>query len=313
MNTPSSLELLVQRYLGLRRKLGYDLRSDEGALRSFCRFADREAPNQPITTALTQRWATQSKSTERAYLSNRLRALRGFARFCAAIDPRTQVPPKALFSLKLQRRKPHIYTTQQVRQIMRLARRLPPEGSPLRPHLYDTLIGLLSCTGIRLGEALRLQVADFDPHARTLRVPAYKFSCERVLPLHPSAVRALRCYLRCRQRWCAGGTHFFVDADGRALNSAKLRNTFREITRSIVPNGARTLPRWHDFRHSFTSRVIAYWNKRDEPVAHHLLLLARYLGHKSFQETWWYVSPARSDLEAAAARFQAYQHNPNLG
>lgn len=303
----------MDRYLGLRRKLGYDLLTDENALRSFARFADREAPSQPITTALALRWVMQSKSTERSYLSRRLRAIRSFAQFCAAIDPRTQVPPKALSAVRWQRRQPHLYTTRQVRQIMRCARGLPAEGSPLRPHLYVALIGLLSCTGLRLGEALRLQMADFDPHGRTLRVPAYKFSCERVLPLHPSSVRALRRYLRLRQRWCAGGTHFFVGADGQALKPVKLRETFQTITRSIVPNGARARPRWHDFRHSFTSRIIAYWHKRNEPVAHHLLLLSRYLGHKSFQETWWYVSPARSDLEAASARFHAYQHNPNLG
>ncbi|SUS07223.1 conserved hypothetical protein [uncultured Defluviicoccus sp.] len=313
MNTPSSLAPLVDRYLGLRRKLGYDLRSDEDALRSFARFADREASSQPITTALALRWVTQSKSTERSYLAHRLRAIRSFAQFCAAIDPRTQVPPKALSAVRWQRRQPHLYDARQVRQIMRCARRLPPEGSPLRPHLYMALIGLLSCTGLRLGEALRLQLTDFAPRERTLRVPAYKFGCERVLPLHPSTVRALGRYLRLRRRWGAGGTHFFADADGQALKPVKLRETFQAITRSIVPNGARARPRWHDFRHSFTSRIIAYWNKRDEPVAHHLLLLARYLGHKSFQETWWYVSPARSDLEAAATRFQAYQHNPNLG
>jgi integrase len=201
----------------------------------------------------------------------------------------------------------------EVRQIMRLARRLPANGSPLRPFLYVTLVGLLFCTGMRLGEALRLQVTDFDPVGRTLRVPAYKFSCERVLPLHPSAVRALQHYLRHRRRWSPGGTYFFVDHSGRSLKPSSLGKTFREITGLIVPNGARPRPRWHDFRHSFASRIISYWNQRDEPVAHHLLLLARYLGHKSFAETWWYVSPARSDLEAAAARFHAYQHNPNLG
>lgn len=306
MNKLSSLEPLVGRYLSLRRKLGYDLRTDEGMLRSFARFADRDSPGQPITTGLALRWITQGKVTNPG---RHWCPLRHFALFCAAIDPRTQIPPKGFFDVRCRRRKPHIYTTRQVRQIMRLARRLPSKGSPLRPHLYATLIGLLASTGLRLGEALRLQLADFDPQARTLRVPAYKFSGERVLPLHPSTVRALRRYLHLRQRWGSGGSHFFVDGDGCSVQPIQLRKTFQDLTRSLVPNGARARPRWHDFRHSFTSRVIAYWNKRDEPVAHHLLLLARYLGHKSFQETWWYVSPARADLEAAAARFKAYQHH----
>lgn len=313
MKTPTSLDTAVQRYLRLRRQLGYGLQSIDADLHHFVRFANREAPGQPVTTALALRWATLTKSTDRGYRAHRLRSIRCFAQFCAVLDARTQIPPAGLLHDRWTRRAPHIYTVRQVRQIMRLARRLPPNGDPLRPSLYVTLVGLLFCTGLRLGEALRLQIADFDPLHRTLRVPAYKFGGERVLPLHLSAVRALRRYLRQRRRWVPGGTHLFVDGRGRGLVPSSLHGTFRQITRSIIANGARPRPRWHDFRHSFASRILSYWNRHDEPVAHHLLLLARYLGHKSFAETWWYVSPARADLEAAAARFHAYQHNPNLG
>ena len=312
MNTHPSMQSLVQRYLAHRRNLGYDLRGVEHDLNSFAQLADREAPGAPITTALAMQWATQCKSTDRGYRSHRLSSVRNFARFCAALDPRTQVPSTHLLSTKWSRCAPHLYTKLQVRQMMRRARRLAPNDHPLRPFLYQTLIGLLYCTGLRIGEALRLQITDLDVKHGTLRVPGHKFSCERILPLAPSTIRALQRYVHLRTRLCPFGSHLFVDRHGRGMSGAQTRKTFRKLTGFIKPNGARPRPRWHDFRHSFASRVIAHWSDHDEPVAHHLLFLSRYLGHKSFQETWWYVSPTPAVLEAASARFQAYQRNPNL-
>jgi len=303
------LETALPRYLRLRRRLGYDLRYTEAELRGFVRFAKREAPGAPLTTAMALRWATFASSPDHGGPARRLRSVRQFARFCAALDARTQIPPTRLLHAPKGRRAPHIYTVRQVRLIMRLARRLRPNGDPLRPALYVTLVGLLFCTGMRLGEALRLQIADFDPAGQTLRVPPYKFGSERVLPLHSSTVHALLRYLRQRRRLHPGGTHLFVDSRGRGFAPSGLRKTFREITRPVAANGARPRPRWHDFRHSFTTRLISYWNKRHDPVAHRLLLLSRYLGHKSFPETWWYVSATKADLNAAAARFHKYQHN----
>ncbi|MEO6996426.1 MAG: hypothetical protein ABI273_22685 [Lacunisphaera sp.] len=44
-------------------------------------------------------------------------------------------------------------------------------------------------------------------------------------------------------------------------------------------------------------------------MPHSLLLLSRYMGHKSFNATWWYVSPDCSSLKSAAQLFQRFQHD----
>jgi integrase len=307
------MQCLVGRYLDQRRKLGYGLRAAGKELEQFGRFADQTAPGRPITTALALQWATLPKSSERTYHAMRLIAVRSFARFCFGIDPRTEVPPFGLLGPNFTRRAPHLYSRDHVRLIMGRARRLSAARSPLRPHMYETLVGLLFCTGMRLGEALRLRLDDLEPTAGTLRVPACKFSPERTLPLHPSAVRALEGYRRVRLRLHPLGELFFVDLRGRPLSTSYLKDTFRKITRGIAGNGARPRPRWPDFRHSFASRLVAKWACQAEPVAHHLLFLSRYLGHKSFRETWWYISPSPDALQAASSRFHAYQLNsPNL-
>ena len=307
----TTMQCLVRLYLDQRRKLGFELRAAENELEHFARFADRTAPGKPVTTTLALQWATLPQSAERTYHAMRLIAVRSFARFCAGIDPRTQIPPFGLLGPNFTRRAPHLYSLAQARLIMGRARRLSAVRSPLRPFMYETLVGLLFCTGMRLGEALRLRLGDLDPMEDSLRVPANKFSSERLLPLHPSAVRALEDYRRLRLRIHPLGELFFVDLRGRPLSPQYLKDTFYKITRGIAVNGARPRPRWPDFRHSFASRMVAKWSRQPEPVAHHLLLLSRYLGHKSFHETWWYISADPDALQAASARFHAYQLSQN--
>ena len=140
-----------------------------------------------------------------------------FARYCAALDPRTQVPPLHLTQGLESRRAPHIYTDAQVRLIMRRTRTLRAWHTPLRPITYRTLIGLLACTGLRPCEALRLRDEHLDATAGTLRVPPAKSSAGRTLPLHRSAVRALQRYQRIRRAQFPFAPQFFAGPFGRHL------------------------------------------------------------------------------------------------
>jgi len=189
---------LVRRYLAHRRSLGYALVGAE-CLLDFGRFAEGISPGKPITTALALAWATSAPSSRERQV-RRLVLVRGFAKYCAVLDPRTEIPLGRLLGPYYIRRRTHIFTPQQVRLIMRRARELTRKLSPLHPLTYETLIGLLACTGMRSGEALRLRLADFDAAAGLLRIAPTKFSPQRVIPLHASVVTALDRYRRLRRR-----------------------------------------------------------------------------------------------------------------
>jgi integrase len=67
--------------------------------------------------------------------------------------------------------------------------------------------------------------------------------------------------------------------------------------------------RLYDFRHTFATHLIARWSRQSHPVAHHLILLSRYLGHRGFNSTWWYVSSDPRSLQSAASRFQHFHRS----
>ena len=311
MPPKDSMKVLVRRYLTHRRGFGYGLISQRFDLAAFARFADRIAPGKSLTVSLALRWARRG-AVEPVTVANRLSAVRGFARFCAVLDPRTQVPPKPLTHSPVRRRAPHIFTDAQVTLILRRTQGLLPwRTSSLRPLTYRTLIGLLVCTGFRLGEALRLRDEHFDAVAGTLRVPAVKWSPGRVVPLHPSTVRALKRYQNRRKAQFPTATRFFVGPLGHPVQTCSADRTFRHLVRGIRPNGARQNIRLYDLRHTLATKLIARWSRQSVPLAHRLVMLSRYLGHKYFHHTYWYVQHQRATLQAAAVRFERYHMETN--
>jgi integrase len=307
MNQRMSMQQLASRYLAQKRALGYAMRFCDGPLMDFARMIDRSSLGGPITVHAACRWAAAIDAAP-SYRAKRLSLVRNFSRFCIAYDPRTQVPPDGLLGPSTQRIRPHIYSTAQIRDLLHNARRLKPVFSPLRSFTYETLIGLLAVTGLRRSEVLRLRLEDFDAQAGTLRIARSKFAPERFLPLHPSTVKALARYLKNRRRLLPFGDYLFVGHRGQPIPAGTLQQTFRQLIRNVPSNGARSRPRIHDLRHSFATRLIATWNRQARPFAHRLLLLSRYMGHRHFHDTWWYVSSDPHSLRLASNQFDRFRH-----
>lgn len=301
---------LVRRYIAHRRKMGYAMVLPAGQLSMFARFADRQAPGKSLTAKLALDWATSGPGRRRTH-AHRLSVVRCFARYCATLDPRTEVPDTHLLGSKSQRLRPHIFTRAQTNCLLFRARTLTTSRSTLHPLTYETLIALLACTGLRPGEALKLRLDDLNVNSESLRIAPCKSSPLRVLPLHPTAIRALQRYTNARLSLFPGGSHLFVGATGKPLQQRRTEKIFARLARGIVSNGQRASVRLVDFRHSFASQWISDWSRLSKPVSHHLLLLARYLGHQDFTSTWWYVSSDPASLFSASQsflRFHAQRH-----
>ncbi|MBI3340197.1 MAG: tyrosine-type recombinase/integrase [Chloroflexi bacterium] len=171
---------------------------------------------------------------------------------------------------------------------------------------YFTFIGLLAVTGVRPGEAIRLRTIDFDVVRHTLRIQRCKFSPERVLPIHATVVSALQRYSEARRKLFPDAERLFVNVAGHPLSARRTEKVFKHLVRGIAPRSERGSIRLLDFRHTFASRRISEWSRRKQPLAHHLLLLARYLGHRTFNSTWWYVTSDPIALRHACDRFRDF-------
>lgn len=196
---------------------------------------------------------------------------------------------------------PFIYSAADIVALIDQARRSIPQ--PLRAATYQTLIGLLAATGLRVGEALRLDRADIDWAEGVLLVRRSKFGKSRVVPLAPSAVQALAQYAERRDRLCpdSASESFFVSLRGTRVIYECVWPTHRMLCQHAGVGAQSTLtPRVHDFRHSFAVRTLVDWYREGHDIQLRLPWLATYLGHREPRYTYHYLSAAPELLGHAA-------------
>lgn len=296
----------IREYLALRRSLGFKLRDVGRRLAEFASFmAQRSAEH--VTTALALEWAQLPREAQPAHWAQRLGDVRSFARHHVASDPHTEVPPSGLLPYRPARARPYLYSSDEVARLLERALALPPSAG-LRPWTFHALLGLLSVAGLRVGEALRLQLDDVDLDAGVLCVRGTKFGKSRLVPIHVSTCKVLINYRARRARHLRGraAPHFFVTRTGHPLDAGDVRRTFYRLSREIglrEPDD-RHGPRLHDFRHRFAVETLIGWYRMQQDVERRLPALATYLGHAHVADTYWYLSAYPQLMTLAMARME---------
>jgi integrase/recombinase XerD len=256
MNT---LHQAVEEYVLMRRSLGFKLKEISKVLFGFASFLEEEHAAY-ITVPLALKWAQKTASTRPAEWARRLTYVRGFARYCCATDPRTEIPPWGLLPFHPQRARPYLYADAEVCNLLTASLRLSPDDV-LRRWTYYVLFGLLAVSGMRISEVLGLRLHDVDLQNSVLTVRGTKFGQSRLVPLHPSANKELTRYRSRRDRYFLGrdaSDYFFVSKRGNRLDGAEVRRTFYALSRQIGlrrPSDSHG-PRLHDFRHRADSPIM---------------------------------------------------------
>ncbi len=274
----------VDTYPAVRRAVGYKLRSVEGYLRDFARFASARGDSHVVArTAMA--WAARTPSE--AQRGVRLGAVVRFARFSRSEDPRHEIPPERVFCGRHHRPVPYIFVEAEIGALLAEAARLGPPGS-LRPATYRMLFGLLAVTGLRISEALALRFPDVTPDGLVIRQT--KFGKSRLVPLHGTTTAALEHCLARRCQLLIEDDHLFVSRRRRPLCAQAVRATFRQLlaVAGIPRQPGRPRPRLMDLRHTFATKAPeACPDGRDE-VGRHTLAPSTYLGHADVRNTFWY-------------------------
>jgi integrase len=305
--TPPRVLALVDEYLAARRGLGFDADGPRWVLASFARHVDRIGHQGPITADLAVGWALASRSSDPGCATRRLSAIRPFVRYCAVLDPATEIPP-TLGRLS-GRKPPHIYSDAEITALLQQATLLLPRGG-LRPQTYVALFSLLVATGLRVSEACRLTSNDVDLIDGILTVRSSKFRKSRLVPLHATATQALATYAahRDQRRATLPGSRFFQTDHASALPRATVEKTFSRIRRRLAwsADGRTRRPRIHDLRHTFAVRRFLAWSSEGIDINRQILALATYLGHAKVSDTYWYLSAVPELMVLTAHRFEAF-------
>jgi integrase len=301
----SALRDVAADYLRMRRALGYKLEIQGLLLDGFISYLEDLSANT-VTIENAVAWATLPAGADPSYWAGRLSVARQFARHLQTLDPACEVPPAQLLPYRSRRAIPYLYAPQEITALLDAAGKLQP---PLLAANYQTLIGLLSVTGLRLGEAIRLDRADVDDRHELLRILDSKFGKSREVVLHNSTMRALDAYGRLRdQRFpqprCEA---FLVSLRGTRLRKNCIHHMFARLVQAagLKPRSPGCRPRLHDLRHGFAVRTLLEWYRDGLDVQARLPLLSTYMGHVNPASTFWYLTAAPELLALVADRLDS--------
>ncbi len=307
MNT---LGQAVQEYLDLRRSLGFKMREAGKALPDFVAFMERHRASF-ITQALALMWAQQPSNVQPAHWAQRLSIVREFARHRSATDPRTQIPAPGLLPFSPKRARPYLYSSDEIRRLLQAALQIPCRYArdELQPWTYYCLFGLLSVSGMRLGEARNLELQDIDLRAALLTIRGAKLGKSRFVPMHASTCKVLADYIARRKRHWAGrpvSSYLFVSNRGNRLDSAEIHRHFYALSRQIGLRGAADShgPRLHDMRHVFATNTLLRWYRSGQDPERRLPILSAYLGHVHIADTQWYLNASPELMREAMRRLE---------
>ena len=307
----SALRAALADYLTMRRALGYRLERAEKLLAQFVSHLE-QADQERVTIEGALAWALLPAGGSPGWWGQRLSVVRGFASYLATIDPAHEVPPADLLPARTGRATPYIYTDQEIAALMAAAEIL---RFPLRALTFRTLVGLLAVTGLRVGEAIRLDRGDLDPGAGLLTVRDSKFGKSREVPLQHSSVAALDDYLARRDELHPRpvAPALFISLAGTRLLYCNVHWTFLQLVRraGLGPRSASCRPRPHDLRHTFAVRTVLDWYRSGADVQAYLPRLSTYLGHVNPSATYWYLSAAPELLARAGERLERHLRGPS--
>lgn len=281
----------VESYLAVRRAAGFELKSAGNLLLSFAKFSDASGKHYVCAETAIE-WAGSARSVVQR--SRRLGEVIRFARYIRAEDPRHELPPPAFGKESRPRPVPYIFSRDDIQRLVQAASELGRRNA-FRGHTYSTFFALLSCTGLRVSEAIRLQLQDITSDGLVIRCS--KFRKSRLVPLHETTQASLERYLQRKRSYAPFDDHVFVSLRRRPLLLQDAETAFYAVAEKIgLPRGpGLPRPTIHSLRHTFAVRALEACPDGRDRITKHMLALSTYLGHSRVEDTYWYLE-ATPDL-----------------
>ena len=305
----------IKHYLEIRKATTKNQRDERIAFHSLDSFlVEHNKQGGKLTEKIFNYWAETLSYLSSSVQRKRMLDIRRFCLYRCRSFPNSYVPDSSTFPSPQQAILPYILSELEVGRILRATRLLSPrERCPLRAETFCIAITLLYTTGLRHGELLRLSLDDYNSTDKILLIKDSKFYKSRIIPLSSSTSEAMDTFLKLRRKnhlpmlttspvlWNGYGKTY----EGKGYERTTLGCTFAALCSSLgifTKNGST--PRIHDIRHSFAINTLQRWYQAGEDVQAKLPLLATFMGHKSIESTYYYLSFVEGLRAETSLRFQ---------
>jgi integrase/recombinase XerD len=304
-----TLSPCIEEYVRHRRSLGVCFHGEQVRLRAFVKCVG-DLTLADVTPEAVRRYIDGKGPVTQSWFC-RFHTVAGFYRFAMArqytdhapLPPRLPKPPAEFI--------PYIYSEQDVRALLDAVDARYEEDWLVRPQTVRTLLLLLYATGLRISEALALEMTDVDLAEAILTIRETKFYKTRLVPIGADLAGVLGRYREQQDGKRARPLHdrFLSDHQGRPILRQTAELVFKRVREQAGlerPTCRTSRPRLHDFRHTFAMNRLVSWYREGKNVQRLLPHLSTYLGHRSVHETQRYLNMTAELTMQAGLRFLKY-------
>ena len=189
------------------------------------------------------------KGLSRRSIARKLASLRSFFRYCLRTGLIEDDPSQGVSNPRQKQEHPRFLNPEQAQSLLET----DDERDP-RSRRDLALAELLYGSGLRVSEALGLELGDLEPGKRILRVRG-KGNKQRIVPLTEKSLSRLRAYLEVRQALGPnpGETALFLGQRGKRLQRRQANRIIAQLGQSA---GVQESISPHTLRHSFATHLL---------------------------------------------------------
>lgn len=301
---------VVTAYVILQRSLGLRFKAADRLLRQFARMMgdidiEEVRPDAviPFLDGAGQRSATWKV---------RYSTLSGLYRFAINRGYVSASPLPASVPKLPPPQSPYVYSTDELRRLIEATPILHVGHSRQQASMYRTLLLLLYGSGLRISEALGLNINDVNLTERVITVRDTKFFKTRLVPIGPKLTLELIAYVERRRTLpmpAGADSRLFTTRTGRGWPYSHVITLFQHLRKAAhidCPAGELRPPRLHDLRHTAAVHRVVAWYRTGQDVQRLLPQLSTYLGHLDLRSTQRYLRMTPELLQEASQRFAKY-------
>lgn len=283
----------ISDFIALKRQCGIRYVAEEKILKQFDRMAAEQNIKKPIIT--NEFAAKLSESRPNEAKGTRYKRCITLNQFSLYLSQNGYESAKCIAPKPKKTFIPYIYTRKETDLLLQAAdnMRVPYVTHDSICFAMPALLRFLLSTGVRIGEAVKIEDKDMDLANNIFILRDTKNGKERLLPFDESLAKVLRQYERHRNRCNPLRTerYFFCTYRGHACKPENIYQVFRKllVIAGIPFKGNHYGPRIHDFRHTFAVRSLRQMVDNGMDIYCTLPILSTYLGHQSLEATNHYV------------------------
>lgn len=296
-------------FLNFRRAMGVQYRRGEFVLNGFVRFIAEQWGEQTVALdEAVRRWSSRIAGRKAVTVGLEFGVVRQLCLYRRRNDPSGYVPEHALAPVKESLFLPYIFSQEEVHRLLHAASE--HHGRWIWAPMFRALMLVLYCTGLRLGEAVRLRMEEVDL-CRNVFLVSHSKGRSRIVAFRPDLASELHQYLEARRqvlrnRCIEDPQALFIRLDGTPLTVKSASEAIRRLLRqlSIKPPAGRIGPRPYEMRHAFAVHRLTAWASAGADVHAKLPWLSAYLGHQDVLGTEVYLKATPQLLDLASRRLQ---------